>query len=589
MIWDPIDKGVGDGDIMVAKEPVPRITGPSTSGVLRKRVAAERTESIEERKSKKPKGLLGGGLGGEPAAPEVFMQWIRAHNDKRRCVDLFNHLDQLGLTVLDSKRSPGSWPLRCLGDPEAISIKVNSNEKASEKPHSGSVSRASGREKLVESSTRSSKRGLHHSEIPSLQDGRFVSDGIVKFVFKQYSDELRQKEIHDAVIVDVNTSLFLSRGHTTGAQKLCSNRLVIFPLNNYEESDHDRAGWSTLVLDKWTKHGPRFIHYDSWDRANLPLARHLVDVLNPFVPWGTNFCEVDAPQQVDPSDSALYTIAITRSICRWCAKSSVSNEDCWSNVLWTEVSTKTIERLRKSLHRGLIGHQRVDGGNVPITSTSMQPEASDGSGKKGLCPNEVASLQAGMFVSDAVVNFVFRQYSEELWRSGIRDVILADANTSFLWRYGDTTGALESCSNRLVIFPVNNNVDLECAGGTHWSLLVLDKWTELGPRFIHYDSYGASNSPFARRYAVVLQPFVPASTYFIEADTPQQENLFDCGIYIIAIARSICPWCMGASLSDEEDWSQTLRREVNAETTANLRTLLHLELQEHLQKPNKPM
>lgn len=81
MIWDPIDKGVGDGDIIVAKEPVPRFTGPSTSGVLRKRIAAETAESIEERKRKKPKGLLGGGLGGEPAAPEVFMQWTRAHND----------------------------------------------------------------------------------------------------------------------------------------------------------------------------------------------------------------------------------------------------------------------------------------------------------------------------------------------------------------------------------------------------------------------------------------------------------------------------------------------------------------------------
>lgn len=141
-----------------------------------------------------------------------------------------------------------------------------------------------------------------------------------------------------------------------------------------------------------------------------------------------------------------------------------------------------------------------------------------------------------------------------------------------------------------MIFPVNNNEDVNCAGGgTHWSVLVLDKWTELGPRFIHYDSYDDSNSPFARQFADVLKPFVPASTYFIESDTPQQDNLFDCGIYIIAIARSICQWCMGASLNDEEDWSHTLWREVSAETTANLRTSLHLELQHHLQKPNKPM
>jgi hypothetical protein len=79
--WEQIDEGIGDGHIIVLKEPGPRFTGPSTSGVLRKRVTPDTRETIEERKKKKPKGLIGGGLGGEPAAPEVFMQWIKAHND----------------------------------------------------------------------------------------------------------------------------------------------------------------------------------------------------------------------------------------------------------------------------------------------------------------------------------------------------------------------------------------------------------------------------------------------------------------------------------------------------------------------------
>jgi hypothetical protein len=58
LTWDPIDMGAGDGDIIIHQE-------PDSSTPIRSRGARKR----------KPIGLCGGGLGGPPEIPEVFLQW----------------------------------------------------------------------------------------------------------------------------------------------------------------------------------------------------------------------------------------------------------------------------------------------------------------------------------------------------------------------------------------------------------------------------------------------------------------------------------------------------------------------------------
>ncbi|KAL6847222.1 hypothetical protein ACP4OV_023075 [Aristida adscensionis] len=79
--WKPVDFGIGDGDIR--------------------------------------KGLSGGGLGGPPSAPDVFLVWMGSEHSKESCDKLVEHLELLGLRVLDSKREPKRWHLRELGDSEA--------------------------------------------------------------------------------------------------------------------------------------------------------------------------------------------------------------------------------------------------------------------------------------------------------------------------------------------------------------------------------------------------------------------------------------------------------------------------------------
>lgn len=503
---------------------------------------------------------------------------------KQRCIDLFAFLDSLGLTVLDSKRQPANWPLWRLGDPEAkqkadclkteeLNKDGNGKDDGMQKEELNAMANEIGDPASTSSTVKPdlsirTKRGLRLSELASLEAGKHVSDGVINFLIQQYSEELLGKGIHDTVLIDSDTSFFLSQGNTTGAMEMCSNRIVIFPINSNEES-YNPGGpslWSVLVLDKWTKHGPRFIHYDSSGGANVPFAKQLATILNPFVPQGTSFFEGSIHEQLDSSDCGLYFVAVARLICRWRASSELSKED-WDSDLQSKTSTKKIAKFRKAIYCGLREHEETVPNNVRRQMNQYS--------------NEIASLENGQFIDDGLINLIFEQCSQELVNNGINDVILADANVTFLFNNGNTAGALELCSNSLVIFPVNNNEELNRAGGgTHWSILVLDKLTNDGPRFVHHDSSGGANSPFAFRLADKLQPFVPPGTYFVEGETPQQINSFDCGIYAIAITKSICQWRTNRALGDDQDWSGYVWTAVNAETTTNLRLALHQELQQ---------
>lgn len=89
---------------------------------------------------------------------------------------------------------------------------------------------------------------------------------------------------------------------------------------------------------------------------------------------------------------------------------------------------------------------------------------------------------------------------------------------------------------RLALFAVNNNPDVELAGGgSHWSLLA---YSPADRTFHHFDSMAGSNRQAAA--AVVAGAAVPGARLKEVADAPQQANGFDCGLYVLALARLLC-------------------------------------------------
>ncbi|OEL19477.1 NEDD8-specific protease 1 [Dichanthelium oligosanthes] len=138
----------------------------------------------------------------------------------------------------------------------------------------------------------------------------------------------------------------------------------------------------------------------------------------------------------------------------------------------------------------------------------------------------------------------------------------------------------------MVLFPINNNEDPSIAdGGTHWSLLVLDQRVPGIRRFSHYDSAGGLNDPFAQHLVERLTPLSGREVILIESQGPQQDNGYDCGLFLIATAKEICRWWMSSS---EEDWKVVVARQVNPGSVAALRVDLLQRIESSLRKKKPP-
>ncbi len=91
---------------------------------------------------------------------------------------------------------------------------------------------------------------------------------------------------------------------------------------------------------------------------------------------------------------------------------------------------------------------------------------------------------------------------------------------------------------RLVLFAVNNNPDVERAGGgSHWSLLA---YSAAGNSFHSYDSMAGSNRQAAQAVYKAAAAAVPPGARFVEEQAPQQANGYDCGVHVLAAAKLLC-------------------------------------------------
>lgn len=73
---------------------------------------------------------------------------------------------------------------------------------------------------------------------------------------------------------------------------------------------------------------------------------------------------------------------------------------------------------------------------------------------------------------------------------------------------------------------------------TFRSLLVFDREEQ---QFFHFDSLNGSNTPHAESFALKLSTAIFSRLLAVHrVSCSQQENTFDCGVYLIAFMESIC-------------------------------------------------
>lgn len=223
-----------------------------------------------------------------------------------------------------------------------------------------------------------------------------------------------------------------------------------------------------------------------------------------------------------------------------------------------------------------------------------------------LIRSDLAILRGPCFINDRIIAFYFAHLSASLQDD---DLLLLPPSIPYLLSNLPDSAAvaavaepLRLASRRLVLLPVNDNPDASIAeGGSHWTLLILDNVTSPSvPRFVHHDSIaGAPNLPIAARLADALRPLLSGSNSkrdtvpLIEGPTPRQTNGYDCGVYVMAIARALCAWWKNGQDQRGGDWFQAVRSGVDAHSVEAMRTdllqLINTLIQEKANANSTPM
>ncbi|CAH3027281.1 unnamed protein product [Porites evermanni] len=165
--------------------------------------------------------------------------------------------------------------------------------------------------------------------------------------------------------------------------------------------------------------------------------------------------------------------------------------------------------------------------------------------------SDLRLLEEGRWLNDRLIGFMFDYFTHHQFEKISQDVLFISPDvTQFLKLaegsvdIGDFIEPLNIPSHKLVFFAVNDNESTNSVGGSHWSLLLYKRQTN---SFHHYDSSTPFNTSAARSLAKNVEPFllVKDTPSFIQDKCPQQQNGYDCGVYVITITEELCKNFLG--------------------------------------------
>ncbi|KAA0035294.1 NEDD8-specific protease 1 [Cucumis melo var. makuwa] len=195
--------------------------------------------------------------------------------------------------------------------------------------------------------------------------------------------------------------------------------------------------------------------------------------------------------------------------------------------------------------------------------------------------SDLEILSGPYFLNDRIIEFYFSYLSTT---HPSNDILLSPPSIAF-WIMNcpdveSLNGFLEPLNLRhkkLVIFPVNDNSDVsKPEGGNHWSLLAFYREANI---FVHHDSNKGMNKYDAKRLYKAVARFMNDGSnstsnpsYMECVESPQQVNGYDCGVYVTAIARSICKWYEERREVEKDGlWFSAVVEEISPLLVANMR------------------
>lgn len=159
-----------------------------------------------------------------------------------------------------------------------------------------------------------------------------------------------------------------------------------------------------------------------------------------------------------------------------------------------------------------------------------------------LYSTDLQTLLPGMWVNDNIISFACEYLLSKASNKIKEKVVIVSAATCELIRYcgeveiiREIFDSLDFFTKEKVLFVLNDRVDPTAVGGSHWSLLILNRKLS---QFRYYDSMKPSKEAVARQIVTILTPFLGSAQHsFVMEDCAQQSNSFDCGMYVIEFVR----------------------------------------------------
>lgn len=152
--------------------------------------------------------------------------------------------------------------------------------------------------------------------------------------------------------------------------------------------------------------------------------------------------------------------------------------------------------------------------------------------------SDVALLERNDWLNDVIIGFYF-EYLNQQYRKD-NQLLFIGPEVAQLLKMQDSShyniflDPIEATNYNFIFFPLND-CDRNEAGGSHWSLLI---YSHLEKMCYHFDSSSSINGSSAKKLArKVTKYFLEKSEKrYIEMNCPQQDNSYDCGLYVLCLA-----------------------------------------------------
>lgn len=153
-----------------------------------------------------------------------------------------------------------------------------------------------------------------------------------------------------------------------------------------------------------------------------------------------------------------------------------------------------------------------------------------------LLKSDFELLNENEWLNDRLIGFLYEYFEREAFKE-LKIAQFVNPSTVQYLKLCDSLDEARVCfldpleinTREVVFFPLNNNIQTDKAGGSHWSLMVLFRSNR---SLVHFDSIG-SNENEARMFYNKYKSYFGIENFTIDSSFPKQKNSSDCGVFLL--------------------------------------------------------